>query len=290
MVEVVAADGRDDDDLLRIAAALGDRGGHVLGRAIARHAAVAAAGRARGRRLPGRPRAWGPSGRVDAVEYHIGSHRYLDESGLCPPDFHARLRPRRATARRHVGRPVGRDRPAGLDPPGRPAPARGRPRPGRAARPWASQTVMLTGDNGPTAAAVAVGARHRRPPLRPPARRQGRAPSPTSTPAAARPAWSATASTTPPPWPPPASASRSAASAAPRPSSRRHRPDGRRPRRPSPGSSATAARRSPASARTSRSPWPPRPSSWSSPSSASPTSGWPSPPTSGRACSSPRMP
>jgi len=92
VVEVVSASGGAgaDADVLRIAAALGDRGGHVLGRAIARHA--------RGLDLlvpeadaytavPG----LGATGLVNAVEYHIGSHRYIDEAGLCPPDFHARF-------------------------------------------------------------------------------------------------------------------------------------------------------------------------------------------------------
>ena len=76
-----------ETSVLRIAAALGDRGGHVLGKAIARHA--------RGLRLdvpvaddyraiPGK----GALGRVGAVEYHLGSHRYIDEAGLCHPEFH----------------------------------------------------------------------------------------------------------------------------------------------------------------------------------------------------------
>ena len=124
VVEVVSAEGRDDDDVLRIAAALGDRGGHVLGRAIARHA--------RGLRLsvpvaddytavPG----LGASGSVDAVQYHIGSHRYIDEAGLCPPDFHTSLG---SAERRYrdLGGAVGRVGPPGLDPTGRPGPARGR--------------------------------------------------------------------------------------------------------------------------------------------------------------------
>ncbi len=38
VVEVVPEEGRPGDDLLKIAAALGDLGGHVLGRGIARHA------------------------------------------------------------------------------------------------------------------------------------------------------------------------------------------------------------------------------------------------------------
>ena len=90
VVEVVASTLGGDDQLLRIAAALGEQGGHVLGRAISRHArglsldVPTAEGYAA---VPG----LGASGRVDSVEYHIGSHRYIDEAGLCPPEFHARL-------------------------------------------------------------------------------------------------------------------------------------------------------------------------------------------------------
>ena len=91
VVEVVCAPGHEDEDrVVRIAAALGDRGGHVLGKAIARYA--------RGRSLevpvaddyravPGP----GARGRVDAVDYHMGSHRYIDEEGLCRPEFHDQL-------------------------------------------------------------------------------------------------------------------------------------------------------------------------------------------------------
>ena len=76
--------------MVRIAAALGDRGGHVLGKAIARYA--------RGRSLDvpladdyrASP-AWGRSGSVDAEEYHLGSHRYIDEEGLCHPEFHDQI-------------------------------------------------------------------------------------------------------------------------------------------------------------------------------------------------------
>jgi Cd2+/Zn2+-exporting ATPase len=152
VVEVVSAAGRADDDVLRIAAALGDRGGHVLGRAIARHA--------RERRIdvpqaddytayPG----LGARGRVDAEQYHIGSHRYLDESGLCPPDFHARL----GHAEKAVGTSVALSAASGPV---------GFIRLADKARPEAArviaelsdlgiQTVMLTGDNRKTAAAMA---------------------------------------------------------------------------------------------------------------------------------------
>ncbi len=152
VVEVVPTGNRLDSELLQIAAALGDQGGHVLGRAISRHARslrldvpVADAYSA----VPG----LGASGRVGSVEYHIGSHRFIDESGLCPPDFHDRL----GDAEGNVGTsvalttasgPVGWIRLAD------------RPR-AEAARVIAElnalgiETVMLTGDNSMTAAAVA---------------------------------------------------------------------------------------------------------------------------------------
>ncbi len=153
VVEVVCAPGQEDQThVLRIAAALGDRGGHVLGKAIARHA--------RGLRIdvpvadnytavPG----LGALGQVDAVEYHLGSHRYIDEAGLCRPEFHTQLGQAEKTAGTAVALtassgPLGWIRLAD------------RPRP-EAARVLAElhqlglQTIMLTGDNARTAAAMA---------------------------------------------------------------------------------------------------------------------------------------
>jgi len=152
VVRVVSTAGRAEADLLRIAAALGDSGGHVLGRAIARHArglrlAVPVAEDYRA--VPG----LGATGRVEGTPYHIGSHRYIDESGQCPPEFHASLR----AAEGDVGTAVALTEPAGplgwimlAD----------RPRPEAAAalaelNALGLETVMLTGDNPPTAAAVA---------------------------------------------------------------------------------------------------------------------------------------
>ncbi len=154
VVEVVAAAGGpgDGDDVLRIAAALGDSGGHVLGRAIARHArerdlVVPAA--LDYQAVPG----LGANGRVEATLYHMGSHRYLDESGLCRPEFHDVL----GRAERDAGTSVAVSAPGGplgwlrlAD----------RPRP-EAARAVADlkalgiAPIMLTGDNAVTAAAVA---------------------------------------------------------------------------------------------------------------------------------------
>ncbi len=155
VVEVVCAPGHADEDrVVRIAAALGDRGGHVLGKAIARYA--------RGRSLdvpiaddyravPG----LGARGRVDAVDYHMGSHRYIDEAGLCRPEFHDQLG--RAEGAGAVGTAVALTGDAG--PMGWIRLA-DRPRP-EAARVLAElhdlglRTAMLTGDNAGTAEAVA---------------------------------------------------------------------------------------------------------------------------------------
>ncbi len=153
VVEVVCAPGHDDQDqVLRIAAALGDRGGHVLGKAIARHV--------RGLRLdvpvaddyraiPGK----GALGRVGAIEYHLGSHRYIDEAGLCHPEFHDELGKAEDTVGTAVAitaesGPLGWIRLAD------------QPRPEAAEvlnelHALGLRTIMLTGDNARTASAVA---------------------------------------------------------------------------------------------------------------------------------------
>jgi Cd2+/Zn2+-exporting ATPase len=153
VVEVVCAPGpHDENQVLQIAAALGDRGGHVLGKAIARHARdlrldVPFADDYRA--LPG----LGALGRVGSIEYHLGSHRYIDEAGLCHPTFHAELGKAEtsigtAVAVTATSGPLGWIRLAD------------QPRP-EAAHVLAElhelglQTIMLTGDNAKTAAAVA---------------------------------------------------------------------------------------------------------------------------------------
>ena len=96
---------------------------------------------------------WEPWAASIAVEYHLGSHRYIDEAGLCGPEFHAQLGQAENTAGTAVALtassgPLGWIRLAD------------RPRP-EAARVLAElhelgiQTIMLTGDNARTAAAVA---------------------------------------------------------------------------------------------------------------------------------------
>jgi Zn2+/Cd2+-exporting ATPase len=153
VVEVGCAPGhKDQSQVLRIAAALGDRGGHVLGKAIARHA--------RDLRIdvplahdytaiPGK----GALGRVDAVEYHLGSHRYIDEAGLCRPEFHDELDKAEAAVGTSVAL-TGTSGPLGW------IRLADQPRPEAAAvlaelHRMGLRTIMLTGDNQRTAAAVA---------------------------------------------------------------------------------------------------------------------------------------
>ena len=161
VVEVVAAShgsdngngqGDGESELLRIAAALGDRGNHVLGRAIADHArglSLAVPEADDYRAVPG----LGATGRVEATEYHIGSHRYIDEAGLCPPEFHDSF----GQAEGDVGTSVAltaAEGPLGW------IRLADRPRPEAATvlaelNALGIETVMLTGDNPPTAAAMA---------------------------------------------------------------------------------------------------------------------------------------
>jgi Cd2+/Zn2+-exporting ATPase len=153
VVEIVCAPGQQDErHVLQVAAALGDRGGHVLGKAIARHARdmridvpVAEDYRA----VPG----MGALGRIGAAEYHLGSHRYIDEAGLCQPDFHDEL----GKAEAAVGTAVAisdRSGPLGW------IRLADQPRPEAAEvveelHRLGLRTIMLTGDNALTAAAVA---------------------------------------------------------------------------------------------------------------------------------------
>ncbi len=151
VVEVVAMDGQGED-MLKIAAAMGDRGGHVVGRAIARHArrlqldVPAAESYAA---VPG----LGASAMVESVQYHLGNHRYIDESHQCRPDFHGTF----ADAETKVGTAVALTSPSG--PLGYIRLA-DRPRSEAAEvllelRELGIETAMLTGDNSATASAIA---------------------------------------------------------------------------------------------------------------------------------------
>jgi len=152
VVEVVPTADGNPDRLLTIAAALGDQGGHLIGRAIARHARDRALNVPTAddyRAEPGR----GAFGTVDSTRYYIGSHRYIDESGLCDDAFHERIGAVEsgigtAVALSGAGGPIGWIRLAD------------RPRPEAEAvigrlRALGLSTLMLTGDNESAAAETA---------------------------------------------------------------------------------------------------------------------------------------
>lgn len=153
VVEVVSSGPGGEEHVLRVAAALGDRGGHVLGKAIARHARDLRVDIPRAddyTAVPGK----GAHGRIEAEQFHLGSHRYIDEAGLCAPEFHDEI----GRAEDRVGTEVavtGEAGPLGW------IRLADRPRPEAAAvvaelHRLGLRTVMLTGDNPRAAAAMAL--------------------------------------------------------------------------------------------------------------------------------------
>ncbi|MFO0960593.1 MAG: cation-translocating P-type ATPase [Isosphaeraceae bacterium] len=152
VVEVATTEGHTDSDILRIAAAIGDRGNHVVGRAIARYArdlSIELPEARDYRAVPG----LGATCEVGSTRYQLGSHRFLDEAGCCRPDFHASME----GAESNVGTSValsGSEGPLGW------IRLADRPRPEAAGmiselKKLGIGSVMLTGDNARTAAAMA---------------------------------------------------------------------------------------------------------------------------------------
>lgn len=88
-VQTVQINGSHDEMLVK-AAAVGLSGSHVVSRAIVRHAhekSLDIPNAEDVREVPG----LGSTGVVAAERIHLGSHRYLDQEGLCDPDFHSRM-------------------------------------------------------------------------------------------------------------------------------------------------------------------------------------------------------
>jgi Cd2+/Zn2+-exporting ATPase len=91
VTDVVAARGRSEAEVLALAAALEQRAGHPLGEAVllrAREQALPQPEVGEPRLLPGR----GVTGRVSGRQAFVGSHRLLDEHGLCDHRLDSELR------------------------------------------------------------------------------------------------------------------------------------------------------------------------------------------------------
>jgi Cd2+/Zn2+-exporting ATPase len=152
VTDVHGVDGRSQDNVLSVAAALESRSEHPIGRAIVSHAREAGLAIASGsafRALPG----LGAEATVAAATAVIGSHRLFEERQLCTPSLHARVeevqnRGGTAVLVSHGGAPLGvigladhlrangQDAVAGLRAEG------------------VERIVLLTGDTGAAAAAV----------------------------------------------------------------------------------------------------------------------------------------
>lgn len=152
VVEIGTTSGHTDSDVLRIAAAIGDRGNHVVGRAIARYArdlSLEVPEAHDYQAVPG----LGATGEIGSTRYQLGSHRFLDQAGGCRPDFHASMQGAESDVGTSVALsasegPLGWIRLAD------------RPRPEAAGmiaelKDLGIGSVMLTGDNARTAAAMA---------------------------------------------------------------------------------------------------------------------------------------
>jgi heavy metal translocating P-type ATPase len=90
VVEVRPVDGMDARELLRLTAAVEARSEHPLAAAIlqaARERGIAWPQAADFRAVPGR----GAQAQLDGVRYHVGSHRYIEELGLCNGNLEAIL-------------------------------------------------------------------------------------------------------------------------------------------------------------------------------------------------------
>ena len=166
VVEVVSAGGESEHEVMRIGAAVGDRGGHPLGRAIARHARGLSLDVPRADEYQAVP-GLGATARVGTTQYHMGSHRYLDETGVCSPEFHDSL----GRAEKQIGTSVAISSPSKAVGWFRLA---DQPRPEalhviNRLRALNIEPVMLTGDNLATAAAMAehLGIKEYRPQLLP---------------------------------------------------------------------------------------------------------------------------
>jgi Cd2+/Zn2+-exporting ATPase len=154
VVDVVPLSGHTAQELLERAAALEGRATHPLARAIVEHArqqGIAAAPAAELQTIQGK----GAVGRFEGREFWVGSHRYLEERKQETPEIHKRLESMSAAGRTVVV--VGNEEHVcglialadDVRPQSRSAVAAFREM-------GIEHVIMLTGDNAPTARAIAA--------------------------------------------------------------------------------------------------------------------------------------
>jgi Cd2+/Zn2+-exporting ATPase len=153
VVEVISLNGAGPQEILGIAAGLESRSEHPVGRAIlaeARSAGVNPGASSGFQALPGR----GAEGFVGGEAALVGNHRLIEERGLCNAEIHAKLESLAESGRTAVlvalrGRPLGiialADRPRAF----------GRETVDLLRGQGVEQIVLLTGDNQPSADALA---------------------------------------------------------------------------------------------------------------------------------------
>ena len=153
VAEIVARDGHTERDLLAIVSGLEAHSDHPLARAIVARAiaeGVTPAPASDFKIVQGK----GATGTVDGRPYWLGSHRYLEERGAETPDIHAAIDTLALSGRTVVV--VGEDsHVCGFIALADPVRSTARDTVDRLRRAGVEHVVMLTGDNEPTARAIA---------------------------------------------------------------------------------------------------------------------------------------
>jgi Cd2+/Zn2+-exporting ATPase len=154
VVDVIPLNGATAASIVALAAAVGQRSGHVIGRAVVNHAAAAcmpAASADNVTALHGQ----GAEGDVDGATVVLGNHRLFEERHLCSPAIHTRLDEVAALGRTPVL--VARDNlPIGIIVVADQLRENGRDAIDLLRRQGVDRVVMLTGDSRTAAAAVAA--------------------------------------------------------------------------------------------------------------------------------------
>jgi Cd2+/Zn2+-exporting ATPase len=153
VVDLIALNGADPADVLRIAASLESRSEHPIGEAIVRRARserIHVSASSRFEALPGR----GARALVDGEPALIGNHRLFEERRLCTPAIDAELDRLAAAGRTAVLLAVG-ERLIGILGVGDAVREAGRDAIALLRRQGVERVVMLTGDNAAAARAIA---------------------------------------------------------------------------------------------------------------------------------------